>query len=73
MPTYVVKQQVSYARSDKVTVKIDRIVGRDLRHAAELLPIGDAMRRDIERTGRTSNVDQFGRKLVIEVIAEETA
>jgi hypothetical protein len=70
---YVVKQEVTHPLVKKVYLKISRINGRDLRHAAELLPISDSMRRDIERTGRTEKVDSDGRRVRIEIIAEEKA
>lgn len=70
---YVVKQEVTHPLVSRVFLKITRINGRDLRHAAELLPISDSMRRDIERKGWTEKVDPKGRKLRIEITAEESA
>lgn len=70
---YVVKQAVSHPLHSKVFLKITRIVGRDLRHAAEMLHLPESNRRDIERSGRTKRVDQHGRTTEIEIIAEEKA
>jgi hypothetical protein len=68
---YVVKQWVTHPLHPKGFMKISKIVGRDLRHAAEMLKIPESNRRDIERTGKTVKVDPEGRRTEIEVIAEE--
>lgn len=68
---YVVRQAVTHPLHSKVFLKISRIVGSDLRHAAEMLHLPDSNRRDIERTGRTTKVDEHGRRTEIEIIAEE--
>ena len=68
---FVVKQWVTHPLHPKGFMKISRIVGTDLRHAAEMLPIPESNRRDIERTGKTVKTDEHGRRTEIEVIAEE--
>lgn len=70
---YVVRQKVSHPLTPRVFIKISRIVGSDLRHAAECLHIPDSHRRDIERKGHTKIVDAQGRTTEIEITAEESA
>lgn len=73
MPVYVVKQVVSHPNVDKVFMKISKILGRDIRHAIELLPISPSMRLDLERTYKTKTSDSRGRRLEIEIVEEEKA
>lgn len=73
MPIYAVKQVVSHPNVDRVFIKISKIIGHDIRHAIQMLPIGDAMRRDLERSFRTTARDASGRRIEIEIIEEEKA
>lgn len=67
---FVVKKTTTCQRSNKADSKIERIVGRDLRHAVEMIPIGPAARRDLERKYWTEDYDFVGRKVRYEIYGE---
>jgi len=73
MPIYVIKQVVKHPNVDRVIIKTSKIIGHDLRHAIQMLPISEGMRRDLEKTNRTKASDMRGRRLEIEIIEEEKA
>ena len=73
MPVYILRQVVTYPLSPKLLERVDRVVGRDLKHAVEMVRAGEAARRDLERKGWTEWTDSLGRKVRIEVEGEEKA
>lgn len=71
MPIFVVKQVVKHPNVDRVIIKTSKIIGRDLRHAIEILPISPSMRRELEIANRTTAIDSRGRRLEIEITDQE--
>lgn len=72
MPVYRVFQKVTHPKLTKAYIKEHKVIGRDLRHAVEMLRIPAPMKKDLEKKYWTRTVDPHGRELYLEVIEDMT-
>lgn len=70
MPVFVVRQLVTHDKLPIAREKISQIIGRDLRHAVQMVKCPEPMRRDLEKKYWSRTTDPMGRTLYIEIIGD---
>lgn len=65
-----VKIITTYERSEQRFADRQKIVGRDLGHALEQLPIPESARRELGHKGETKLIDSVGRKKTYKIIGQ---
>lgn len=65
-----VKIVTTYEKSDQRFSDRQKIVGRDLGHALEQLPIPESSRRELGYKGETKLIDSVGRKKTYKIMGQ---
>lgn len=65
-----VKIVTTYEKSDQRFSDRQKIVGRDLGHALEQLPIPESARRELGNKGETKLIDSVGRKKTYKIMGQ---
>lgn len=70
MPLFKIMQKVSHPRIGKVVVKESHMVGLDIRHATEMLPFSEEVKRDLQKKYWSRSSDELGRTIYVEITEE---